>query len=37
MQGLFTFEIPRGVEVIECNKVRSNESVLRVTQYFNYC
>lgn len=35
VQGLFTFEIPRGVEVIECNKVWLNESILHFTQYFN--
>jgi len=28
MQGLFTFEIPRGGEVIECNKVTSPYFVL---------
>lgn len=27
-QGLFTFEIPRGLEVIECNKVWSNDFAL---------
>lgn len=35
MQGLFTFEVPRGVEVIECNKVRHKEFVFLFAHYCN--